>query len=248
MKHILIWTKYVVVIILLLNYEQTIAQKSMRNITELINTDDSAWPLVQEWLQAATNKVEVIPVQIENGQEALYHTQVTTYSPMGAIILHTAGILIDNGWIRILGAGGSQQLHRSLPSWNKGKTFTNHGEQPSYLMIADDAIGGLFLLNGGGLGEDLGKVYYLAPDNLTFEPLDLSYTEFLFFCFNGNIQDFYEGLRWKNWQEEVSKINGDEVFTFFPFLFTKEGKDVNTITRKIIPIEEYYNFMLQYIK
>jgi len=240
--------KNTVIIILCLICNSLNAQESMRPLTALINTEDSAWPLIQEWIQSAKNKVEVIPAEAEYGREALYNTQVTTYSPMGAIVFHTSGILIDNGWIRILGAGNSKRYHRSLPAWNKGKTGTAYGEQPGYLIIADDAVGGFFLLNGGALGEDVGKVYYWAPDNLNIEPLELSYTDFLHFCFYGNLNEFYSNLRWNNWQEEVSKISADEVFSFFPFLFTSEGKDINAISRKVIPIEEYYNFMLQQVK
>lgn len=40
-----------------------------------------------------------------SGETALLATQVTTRSPMGAVVYHTGGILVDHGWIRILGAG-----------------------------------------------------------------------------------------------------------------------------------------------
>ena len=44
----------------------------------------------------------------EKAEFALYKTQVTTRSPMGAIIYETMNILIDNGWIRILGSGNEK--------------------------------------------------------------------------------------------------------------------------------------------
>ena len=62
-------------------------------------------------------------------------------------------------------------------------------------MIADDAAGGYFLLNAGELGDDLGKVYYFSPDNLQYEPLRKTYFEFLQFCFNGQLEDFYENMQ-----------------------------------------------------
>ena len=37
---------------------------------------------------------------------------------MGAVIFETGGILIDEGWLRILGSG-HPRLPRSLPDWNK---------------------------------------------------------------------------------------------------------------------------------
>lgn len=219
------------------------AQTKMKPITELINTNDSAWPLIQEWVSTAKNKIEILPVDSIKSKEALYNTQVTTRSPMGAIVYHTGGIFVDNGWIRILGAGNEERFNRSLPDWNKGKTFMEFGEAPLSLMVADDALGGLFILNGGAFADDLGKLYYLAPDNLEIQPLGISYTEFLQFCFNGDLVDFYADLRWDNWQQEVSKINGDEVFSFYPYLFTKEGKDINKNHRAVIQMNEHYKFI-----
>jgi len=219
----------------------------MRSVEELINKSDPGWQLVKEWIDSATNKVEILPVDTVKAKDALYQTQVTTRSPMGSIIYLTGGILIDNGWIRILGSGSSK-LNRSLPDWNKGKSFKNFGDTPSFLLIADDAIGGFFLLNGGGLGKDLGKVYYFAPDNLEYEPLDLTYTEFLLFCFNNDLNDFYKGYRWTKWKQDVSTLAGDKVFNFVPALWTKEGKDIDKISRRAISIEEQYRVNLDFRK
>jgi len=219
------------------------AQSKLRALDELINTSDPGWPLVKEWINSAKNKVEILSCDTSKAKEALFRTQVTTRSPMGAIIYSTGGLIIDNGWIRILGSGNSR-LNRTLPEWNKGKTLKEYGEQPGFLLVADDAIGGFFALNGGQFGKDLGKVYYLSPDNLEWEPLDLSYTELLDFCFNGNLEEFYEDYRWNNWRDEVSKLDGNKVYNFFPPLWTKEGKDMNSNSRKQIPVEELYSLML----
>jgi len=61
--------------------------------------------VVQGWLREAANPVEVLPPVEANRKSALVATQVTTRSPMGAIIYETGGILVDHGWIRILGSG-----------------------------------------------------------------------------------------------------------------------------------------------
>lgn len=219
----------------------------MRPLNELINTEDPAWPLVQEWIDNATNAVEVLPFDHTKAAEALYHIQVTTRSPMGAIVYSTGGILIDHGWIRILGSG-STKLNRSLPGWNKGKAFAAFGDPAPYLLIADDAPGGFFALNGGGLGDGVGKVYYFAPDSLEFEPLDLTYTDFLLFCFNHDLDGFYEGFRWEGWQEEVTALSCDRVFFFMPPLFTKDGKDFNKAIRETVPAEEQYHLNLDFRK
>ncbi|HEY1193777.1 DUF2625 domain-containing protein [Flavobacterium sp.] len=221
----------------------TFSQTKMRPVNELIDQDDSGWKLIKEWIDSAKNKVEVLPADPQKAKDALYQVQVTTKSPMGAVVYKTGGILIDNGWIRILGSGSSK-LNRSLPDWNKGKSFKEAGETPSFLLIADDALGGFYILNGGALGQDLGKVYYFSPDNLEYEPLDISYSEFLGFCFTNDLDKFYAGSRWENWKKEVPQLQGDQVFNFYPFLWTEEGSDINKVQRKIIPVEEQYSLNL----
>lgn len=219
----------------------------MRNLNELINNKESSWPDVLQWADSAVNKVEILTAYSAKARTALYNTQVTTRSTMGAIVYHSGGILVDHGWIRILGSG-SDKLDRSLPEWNLGKTFTVNGEQPGMLLIADDAVGGFFVLNGGALGNDPGKVYYLAPDNLNFEALGISYTEFVLFCFSGDLNTFYRTLRWNGWENDVKTLSDDQVFTFYPYLWTEEGKDVNKVSRKKISVEEQYRLKLELIR
>ncbi|SEN38238.1 Protein of unknown function DUF2625 [Chitinophaga rupis] len=221
-------------------HSPTFSQHKMRTVEELINTKEPGWQYVKEWIDSATNKVEILPCNPEKGKDALYKTQVTTRSPMGAIIYMTGGLLVDHGWIRILGSGHAR-LNRTLPDWNKGKTFNEFGEQPPYLLVADDAIGGFFAINGGVLGNDPGKVYYLAPDNLEWEAMDMTYSDFLSFCFTGDLNKFYENLRWKGWEKEVEQLDGAKVYNFYPFLWTKEGEDINTVSRKPVPAEEQYS-------
>jgi hypothetical protein len=138
------------------------SQNKMKPIEQLINTEDPGWKLVQEWIATAKNKVEVVPVNALKAKDALYKVQVTTRSPMGAVVYNTVGILIDGGWIRILGSG-SDRLKRTLPDWNKGKAFKDFGEGAAFFLIADDAAGGFFLLNGSLPGKDPGKYITWRP-------------------------------------------------------------------------------------
>lgn len=229
------------ILILVLFVKFSFAQTQMRELNDLINKNENAITLIQDWKKDAKNKIQILENDSLKSKEALFNTQVSTRSPMGAIIYHSGGILINDGWIRIYGSG-NEKLNRNLPEWNKGKTFQNFGEKPNQLIIADDAVGGFFLLNGGALGNDLGKVYYLAPDNLEPEPLDLNYTDFINFCFNGNINEFYKDLRWKNWEKDFKTLSTNEAFIFYPYLYTKEGKNINTVQKNKTNIEEVYKF------
>lgn len=228
-------------IALLVSIGSTTAQ-TMRPVEDLINTKEPGWPPVQEWVAAAKNKVEVLPCDTARAKAALYKTQISTRSPMGAIVYSTGGILVDDGWIRILGSG-SGKLPRSLPEWNEGKSHGEGGKTLFYL-IADDVIGGFFAINGGGLGKDNGKVYYLAPDTLEWEAMGWTYSEFLLYCFSADLDKFYSGYRWKGWRKELDSISGDQTYNFFPPLFTKEGKDLTKSSRKPVPVAEQYSYTL----
>jgi hypothetical protein len=235
--------------IFLIIAQTTLGQTArMRTVAELINKQEPGWDLVTQWIKEAKNKVEVLPKDGKRAEQALYETQVTTRSPMGAVIYESGGILVDGGWIRILGSG-SARLNRSLIGWNMGKTMNQVGERPSFLLIADDAIGGFFAINAGAFGpEETGKVFYFSPDNLEWESLGIGYSEFLTFCFSGDLNQFYQGLRWNGWQTEVKVLDGNKGINCFPFLWTTEGKDINKVSRRPVPIEELWTLYNEHKK
>lgn len=228
------------IILLLATHILTAQTKPVRTLDDLINKVDPAWPLVQEWMKEAKNQIEVLPKDSLRADSTLTQLQVTTRSPMGAITYETGGILINHGWIRIIGSG-SAKLPRTITSWNFGKSFTERGQQPSFLLIADDVLGGFYAINNGGISkEGIGKVFYFAPDALDWEPMEINYTDFIHFCFSGNIDEYYQNLYWNNWQAEVEKLNGDQGIHCLPPLWTKEGKDLNVVSRRAVPIQELW--------
>ena len=211
-------------------------QQSMRTLEDLIDCHESAWPMVQEWIAAAAVTVEVLPVDQQSADDALLATQVTTRSPMGAIVHNSAGIFIDNGWLRFLAAGGHPRFRRSLPSWNDGKS-------QRFYLVADDVLGGFFALNGGLFGDDIGKVYYYAPDSLQWEPCDLSYSEFLIWAMSERMDSFYESFRWGSWPMESRELNGDQALCVYPFLWA-EGSPIGERHRGTVPISESWTLQL----
>ena len=204
----------------------------MRNLEELVDRCDPAIPLVREWLARSSRPVELLPPSKRSG-DVLVSLQATTRSPMGAIAYETGGILIDHGWLRILGSG-HPKLPRDIAGWNAGRSS-------GHLLVADDVIGGFFSINGGSLGDDLGSVYYWAPDTLKWEALGLGYTDFFCWALGDRLTVFYEGLRWKGWESDLQKVDGNQCFTFYPFLWTKEGS-VDSSSRKPISVAEQYAF------
>ena len=219
--------------------------QGMKSLNELINPTDSGWGLVEEWMKGASNSYEVLPRNPKRADEELLRAQITTKSPMGAIIHQTGGILIDGGWLRILGSG-STKLNRGIMEWNKGKSFDKEGEKGGFLLIADDVLGGYFAINAGALGEGIGQVYYFAQDTLQWESLECGYSDFIYWTLKGDIRQFYETFKWKEWTEDVQKLDGNQVFSFYPFLWTEEARDLRKVDRKAVPIDENYHFTMEF--
>ncbi|RXK86626.1 DUF2625 family protein [Filimonas effusa] len=214
----------------------TKAQTNMKPLSQLLINKSDTWSLIKKQIQKAKNPVTILPKNAENADRTLYQAQVTINSPMGAVIYETGGILIDSGWIRILGSG-SRYLNRNVMKWNKGKSFSKWGERPSFILIADDVLGGFYAINGGGIDTiGIGEVFYFSPDDARWSNLQLSYSGFLNFCFQGNLAEYYKNLRWVSWKKDIKKMNGDSGFITFPFLWSKEGRNINKTTKKIVPI------------
>ena len=212
-----------------------------RSIEELVATEEPAWPQVQQWIQAASNSVEVLPPDGSQREEALLKTQVSLSSSMGAIVYHTGGILIDHGWLRLLGSG-HPKLPRSMPDWNRGRSTNDAGRSLGFWLIADDVVGGFFALDGGAFGGATGEVSYFAPDTLRWEQLnDLGYSDFVAWSMSPKLGQFYESLRWPGWHSEVGALSADQAFSFYPPLWTKEGRDLARSSRKPCPVNEVFS-------
>jgi hypothetical protein len=209
-----------------------------RTLQQLINRDEPAITLIQDWIGAAENQCDVLPPSNEN-EEVLLEIQVTTRSPLGALAYETGGVMIDHGWLRFLGSG-HPKLRRTLSDWNRGR---NSG----LCLVADDAVGGFFAINGGTLGEDIGNIYYWPPDRLEWEPLDFGFTDFFCWSLTSELAGFYDGLRWPNWKLDIQDLHGDQCFCFFLFLWTKEGSVTGSL-RRAIPVAETFDLKVNIIQ
>ena len=81
-----------------------------------------------------------------------------------------------------------------------------------------------------------------CPRLFKWENLEIGYLDFLNWCLNGDIDQFYGSLRWNNWKTDIQELTGNQVFSFNPFLWTLEGKNIDELSKKAISIEE--NFWL----
>lgn len=210
----------------------------MRTLEELVDLDDPAMPLVRQWFAEASLPFEVLSASRNSG-DVLTRLQVTTRSPLGAIIYETGGVLIDHGWLRVLGSG-HPKLPRNIVEWNINRSS-------GHLLVADDAVGGFFSINGGALGSDQGSMYYWAPDTLDWEALDLGYSDFLRWALSDRLTIFYEGLRWAGWERDTQQMAGDQCFNFYPPLWTEQGSVVSSF-RKAISVAEQFSFNIDCVR
>ena len=214
-------------------------RNNMKPVKELIVTQESGWELIEQWKSTATNKIEFLPRDSQRADSSLFQMQLTTSSPIAAMVYGCGGVLVDNGWIRILGSG-CNQINRSLPEWNNGKSNFLKGDGSSFLLVADDALGGFFAVNTGGINEyDIGKVFYFGPNNLKWVTTGLGYNEFIVFCFSGDLEKFYKGFRWKSWQNDVGKLSTNEVISCYPLLWTDAGVGLES-NRKVVPVQKQW--------
>jgi hypothetical protein len=214
-----------------------------RTLEELIDSKEPAWPSVSEWMKKANKPVEVLETPTRRGADVLVALQVTTRSPMGAIALQTGGLLIDHGWVRVLG-GGCSRMEGDLARWN------GLGPQPlvqpidGAMFVATDAIGGFFALDGGALGDGKGAAYYLTPDTLEWERIADGYSALLQFFLLGPLGKFYADYRDAQWEADVKALPPDKGWAFYPPLFAKleEGQKRS---REAVPLPELLKLNLE---
>ena len=210
----------------------------MKTLQELLQPEDPAWPDVQEWIRGASVPVAILPYAHPERERCLEWLQVTTRSPLGAIAYETGGLLVDHGWVRVLGSG-HPRLSRSILGWNRGRSYTDGSDTRSHVLVADDVMGGLFALDCGGLGFKPGQVAYFPPDTLRWESLDAGYSDFINLILSERLAGFYADYRWDGWEPEVQSLDPNQAFLLTPPPFLK-GEPFGKRQRNAVPMAEHY--------
>lgn len=213
----------------------------LKSSEELANVNGPAWNDIVIHIRHASNTIDVLPVDAEQGLDVLEKLQVTARSFLGALAINCGGILVDNGWLRLLG-GGSEELV-SLAEINNFKSREDVMTSP-YIIVAYDVLGGLFAIDGGGLGFAPGEICYFAPETMEWESLGLQHSSFVIWALTGNINLFYEAIRWEGWEEETKNLKPNEAYGFFPDLsmsYTNpDGTTNNKRDRFVVPAKEVF--------
>ncbi|HUR24058.1 MAG TPA: DUF2625 family protein [Acidimicrobiales bacterium] len=209
----------------------------MRAIEELRDVSDPAWPVIEEAVAGADQPAELVPGDPAAGEQTLVLLQVTVRSFLGALALHTGGLLVDHGWLRILG-GGRGPLNLCIANG----VDRPPDEPPGQVLVAFDVLGGKFAINGGALPGSPGEVSYFAPDDLAWLPLEMKFSEFVLWSLTDRLAMFYEHLRWPGWEAEIASLALDQGLSLVPPPFTTEGRDLSKVSRRPIPIVELISY------
>jgi hypothetical protein len=198
----------------------------MRTIDDLTNVDDPAWPGLAAELRAAPVPIRVLPTDPERGRRCLHRLQVTARSRLGALALHTGGLLVEHGWLRVLGAGAPG---RNLPDLAAANGLMGAAWSPPSLRVGFDVIGGVYEVNGAdpaamGRPGVPGEVCWFAPNELRWVHLGFGYGSWLSWIASGRTVQFYAGVRWRDWEAEVAQLPLDQILSFYPFLWSREAK------------------------
>ncbi|MFM2135122.1 MAG: hypothetical protein RL021_522 [Bacteroidota bacterium] len=193
---------------------------------------------IQKWFSMAKNDVELFEADTSRARFGINQNGIDLNSTLAAFIFHYGGMKVDHGWLRVLGSG-CKEFERGLAEWNRGKNEMKK-DSSRYLLVADDVIGGFWALNlTPDTKLDAAIVHYRGPHDLRWTPTGMRYSDFLRFCFFGQISEYYRDFRWKTWESEIPAINEWQVISCYPLLWTREGKEIKA-NRKVVPIERLW--------
>jgi len=109
------------------------------------------------------------------------------------------------------------------------------------LLVAHDAVGGFFAINGDTASGRAGTVFYFAPDTLEWEDLDMGHAALVHWAMTGDLDEFYVELRWPGWERDVAGLAPDRGFSVYPPLIS-QGPPIGERTRRAVPMTELWGW------
>lgn len=137
----------------------------MNNLSadELMDQENHAWPELKALMDQGENTYTYVPAKPEMGKNTLHQLQVSTRSYLGAVAYETEGMVVDYGWITLLGAGG-ESVYGSLASWNGLSAEPAVEALPGMMVVAYDVAGGFLLwIPGSSMARDRFIILHRMP-------------------------------------------------------------------------------------
>lgn len=193
---------------------------------------ENFWEELVDIIEKSNKSIELLNGDKNLGIQECKRMHIPQNTALFIVVSNSKGIIIDN-WIRILGQSYTDNF--SIIHFNDCSYIEKYIE--GLFIVANDVVGGLFAININRFSSGKNKVWYFAPDTLEWENLDFSYNEFLAWALQGNTDDFYSCMRWKNWKNDLKKIKYFEVVLIYPFLWAKEC-NIETANKNIVAFDE----------
>lgn len=194
---------------------------------------ESTWSQLARSIREASTDVRVLPVDPDR-RGVLQQLGVTQRSVLGALVANTGGLIVDHGWLRILGGGCDVLPDVAQASGRDGTS--------AFLIVAHDVLGGQFAIDGGGLGIAAGEMCYWGPDTLEWTGIGGGHAAFVDWALADGLTSFYAGLRWAGWEQETRNLALDQGISVYPPPFTEQGRDLGAASRRAVPYAELVGF------
>jgi len=166
----------------------------------------------------------------KQGEKECNKLNIPSESVLYSVVTNSNGIVINN-WIRLWGQS-------SKNNYGVGYYNTQYIDDiKGMFLVASDVLGGLFAINITKFARGINNIWYFAPDTLEWECMDMQYNEFLAWSLQGDTDEFYSTMRWKNWEEDVKNIGINYALLIYPFLWAKEC-DIDKASKKKVSIDE----------
>ena len=186
---------------------------------------ETAWDEIAPVIAASPYPVTVLPPDPERAAQCLAGMGITTRSWLGAVIANSGGLLVDHGWLRVLGSGSGD-----LPD-----AMVEADPSGGGLIIAVDVLGGQFAWVPTEPGRPP-TVHYFGPDDLDWQDLEQGYGDWLYAMLAGSMTQFYDTLRWPGWEAEVAALTLAQGIHTWPPPSTVEGQDLGAASRQAVPM------------
>ncbi|GLL00679.1 DUF2625 domain-containing protein [Dactylosporangium matsuzakiense] len=206
----------------------------MRSLAELISDDRSVWAEIEAAVSRSPYAIELLPADPDRAAACLHRLQVATTSWLGALVYRSGGLIVDGGWLRVLGSGRPSRRLADIHEVNE--LFDAAG-----MVVAQDVLGGEFVWRQGEAQGEVGArptIHYFAPDTLGWEDLTLGYTDWLYAMLTGAADRFYHSWRWPGWRDEVAACPLDTGIHTVPPLFSKECRDLDGRSRRPVAMTQ----------
>jgi hypothetical protein len=198
------------------------------------------WEVIEDWFRRSRHHVELFHADPLGAAVMIDNLGIDPESTVAEVARNIGGGFVDHGWFRLLGSG-HERMTLGLDVWNGVDSRLEPSRPGDLFVVGNDAVGGFFAIDAGGLGLRRGRVAYLAPDAMRWEDLEMGYPEFVRWLAEGDLAGFAEGTRWPGWEYDIRALSGDDGIFFAPPLWA-QGPPVAGRDRTRVPMTELWTY------